>query len=128
MKGIQLAAILICVSCTSAGNSPLAGRWKFDLATLKMPGLTDEMRNSPGFAKDMSSNALDLRQDGSCSFSGATNLSGKWKLEGNVVSIKSDQAHQSGDIPVITANEARTRLHASLPQQGFEVDLVRQDP
>lgn len=128
-----LLAVLVALSgCKSDPKSQVVGKWKFDVDSLQMPGLTAEMKKSSGFKagfKEMETARLEFKADGTYAGTGmGPNGSGKWTLDGRTIKITEDKA-KDATLPTLTLSEDGSKIKMSqaspMGQGEMTMDLVK---
>lgn len=129
---VLLAVLVVLGGCKSDPKAQVVGKWKFDVNSLQMPGLTAEMKNSPalkdGF-KQMEAARVEFKADGTYAGTGmGQDGTGKWTLEGHTIKVVDDQASKTKP-PTFTLSEDGSKIKMSqaspMGQGEMTMDLVK---
>lgn len=129
---VLLAVFVALWGCKSDPKAQVVGKWKFDVNSLQMPGLTAEMKNSPAFKegfKQMETARIEFKGDGTYAGTGmGQDGTGKWTLEGHTIKVTDDKAGDAKP-PTFTLSEdgAKIKMSQASPmgQGDMTMDLVK---
>jgi len=134
---LAIALVLLAAGCSQA-RTTIAGTWKIDMASLNQRVSNGLKASNPDlftkWQRDLESERFEFKADGTFQVTHpdaaesykAGSLSGKWKLDGNEIKIKTDDLGTSvAQQLTVNPDKTRIRLKNILIGPDFTVDLIR---